>query len=94
MCPSHFCRVRVTSALSQSHLKFFRVESETWLGRVESESSHKNVESFRVIGLQTRVNVESHEISHFFLLHFLCYEMAPDKLENGAQHAIKWRPIG
>jgi len=22
-----------------------------------------------------------------------CHKMAPDKLENGAQHAIKWRPI-
>jgi len=38
MCPSHFCRVRVTSPSSQSHLKFFRVESEAWL----HESSHKN----------------------------------------------------
>ena len=27
MCPSHFCRVRVTSPSSQSHLKIFRVES-------------------------------------------------------------------
>ena len=26
MCPSHFCRVRVTSLSSQSHLKIFRVE--------------------------------------------------------------------
>jgi len=24
---------------------------------------------------------------------FLCYEMAPDKLEHGAEHAMKWRPI-
>jgi len=30
------------SESSQSHPKFFRVESESWLGRVESESSHKN----------------------------------------------------
>jgi len=22
-----------------------------------------------------------------------CYKMASDKLENGAQNAIKWRPI-
>jgi len=22
-----------------------------------------------------------------------CYKMAPDKLENGAQHAMKWHPI-
>jgi len=42
MCPSHFRGVRVTSPWSQSHLKFFRVESESWLGRVVSESSHEN----------------------------------------------------
>jgi len=51
--------------------------------------------------LQARVNVESHEISHFSYYIFYvmkwrptCYKMAPDELENGAQHAIKWRPIG
>jgi len=22
-----------------------------------------------------------------------CRKMAPDKFENGAQHAMKWRPI-
>ena len=32
-CPSHFCRVKITSPSSQSHLKFFRVQSE---------SRHKN----------------------------------------------------
>jgi len=44
MYPSHFFRVRVTSPSSQSHPKFFQVESESesWLGRVESESSHEN----------------------------------------------------
>jgi len=47
----------------------------------------RTVESPRVIGLQSRVNVESHEISRFFY-NIFCYEMAPDKLENGAQHAI------
>ena len=51
----------------------------------------RTVESLRVIGLQAQVNVESHEISCFF--NIFCYEMAPDKLENGAQHASKWRPI-
>jgi len=35
-------RVIVTSPSSQSHLKFFRVDSEPWFGRVESESSNKN----------------------------------------------------
>jgi len=61
-------------------------------------SSHENcrvtrtVESLRVIGLQARVSVKSQEISHFFFNVF-CYEMAPDKLENGDQHAMKWSPI-
>jgi len=31
----------------------------------------KTVESPRVIGLQVRVNVESHEISHFFYIFML-----------------------
>jgi len=37
---------------------------------------------------------------HIFSITFSCYEMVPkcykmvpDKLENGAQHAMKWRPI-
>jgi len=37
-----------------------RVESR--LGRLESGSSHKTVESLRVIGLQVRVHVESNEM--------------------------------
>jgi len=68
----------------------------TWSSRVT-----KTVESLRVIGLEARVNVESHKISHFFSYIFYAmkwrptyYETVPDKLENGAQHAIKWRPIG
>ena len=94
MCPSHFSRVRLTSPSSQSRVrvieKFFESQSESWLGRVES---------LRVIGLQARVNVESHEISHFFYNIFLlwngaqyvrkwwptCYEMVLDKLENCAE---------
>jgi len=36
MCPSHICRVRLTSTSNQSNLKFFWVES--WLGRVRGES--------------------------------------------------------
>jgi len=85
---------------SQSHLKFFRVESESKSrpGRVESESSHKNcrvtktLESLRVIGLQARVNVESHEISRFFYDTFFamkwyptCHKMVPDQWEKVAQ---------
>jgi len=57
---------------SQSHLKIFRLESESWFGRIW-------VESLRVIGLQSRVNVESHEISRFFYDNFY-YEMAPNML--------------
>jgi len=40
MCPSHFCRVRVTSPKSQSHWKFCRVVSESSHDLVES--NHKN----------------------------------------------------
>ena len=61
MCPSHFCRVRVTSPSSQSHPNFFRVRVMTWSSRIT-----RTVESLRIIGLQARVNVESHEISRFF----------------------------
>jgi len=44
---------RVTSPLSQTYRKIFRVESE---------SSHEN---HRVIGLQARVNVVSDKIEYF-----------------------------
>ena len=95
MCPSRFCRVRVTSPSSQS-----RVRVTTWSSQSQSRVT-KTVESLRVIGLQAQVNFESHEISHFFYCilyemkwHPTCYKMAPDKLENVAQHAIKWHPIG
>jgi len=60
-------QVRVTSPSSQSHLKFFQVESE---------SSHKNC---RVIGLQARVTIGSEDISHFSYV-FFCYEMARNML--------------
>jgi len=52
----------------------------------------RTVESLRVIGLQARVNVESHEIFRFFYNIFY-YEMAPDKLENIVQHAMNWHAI-
>ena len=73
-----------------SHLNFFPVESESRLCRVT-----RTLESLAVIGLQARVNVESHEISrflrHFFAMkwHPTYHKMAPDKLENGAHHAMK-----
>jgi len=79
MCPSHFCRVRVTSPSSQSHLKFIRLESE---------SSHKNC---RVTSSYWFAS-SSHMKFHIFSMTFLamkwcptCYEMAPDKLEYGIQ---------
>jgi len=80
MCSSHFFRVRVTHALSQSHLKFFPVESKSSHDLVESshdlvESSQRRVtrtvESLQVIGLQARVMVKSNEISHFFYDFFM-----------------------
>ena len=91
MCPSHFCRVRVTSPSSQSHLKFCRVRVRVMTWSSQSRVT-KIIESLRV-------NVESHNISRFFYNIFLlqngaryvkkwcptCCEMAPDKLENGVQ---------
>jgi len=63
---------------SQSHKPFESEPSKIFSSQSQShdlvESSHKNC---RVIGLQARVNVESHEISHFFYYIF---------------YAIKWRP--
>jgi len=53
MCPSYFCRV--TSSPGWSHLKFFRVRVESWLGRVDLWLGR--VESLWVIGSQARVNV-------------------------------------
>ena len=64
------------SESSQSHLNFFRVESESSHDLVESSQSWvtKSVESFRVTSLPTRVNVESNEIKHchyyYFFFHF------------------------
>jgi len=52
----------------------------TWSNRVT-----RTVESLLVIGLQARVNVESHEISHFFYDIFMLW--------NCAQHAVKWHPL-
>ena len=52
-----------------------RVRVESWLGRVESESSHKIC---RVTSLPTRVNVKSNEIKHchyffFFFIFFVLW---------------------
>jgi len=63
---------------SQSHLKLFR--NESWLGRVT-----RTVESLRIIVLQARINVESHEIPHFSMTFFMLW--------NGAQLSINLPPI-
>jgi len=56
--------------------------------RVMTWSSQRRVTrtagSLQFIGLQARVNVESTEISNFSYV-FFRYEMAPDKLQSGAQ---------
>jgi len=67
----------------------FRVRVMIWSSQSRVT---KIVESLRVIGLQARVNVESHETSRFFYDIF-CHEMAHGQLENGTQHVIKWRLI-
>jgi len=63
MCPSHFCRVRVTSPSSQSS------EILSSQSRVMTWSSQSRVtrmiESLRVIGLQARVYVESYKFQTF-----------------------------
>jgi len=77
MCPSHFCRVRVTSPSSQSYIKFFRVELD---------SSHDLVESSHFQSLVCKQeSISSHMKFHIFSMTFVCYVMTPDKLENCAQ---------
>ena len=73
MCPSHFCRVRVTSPSSQSHDLVESSHFELLVCNLESMSSHTKC--------------------HVFTATFFCYEMAPDKLINGAQLDMKWHPI-
>ena len=72
-------RVRVTSPPSQSHMKFFQVESE---------SSHFESLVYKL------ESMSSHMKFYIFLWHFYavkwcptCWEMVPDKLkiENGVQ---------
>ena len=71
---------------------FVESESESWLGRVESEWSHKNcqVTSSHWFASSSQCRVTWNFT--FFLLHFYtmkwrptCYKMATDKLENGVQ---------
>jgi len=74
---------------SQSHKPFesesskifrFGSESKSWLGRVESETSHKNC---RVTSSHWFLSSSQRRVTWnftFFLLHFLCYEMVPNML--------------
>ena len=94
MCPSHFCRVRVTTTSSQSHLNFFRISVITWPSQSGELSSH--FESL-VCKLESML---SHTKFHVFSTTFFamkwhptCNQTASDKFENGAQHAMKWSPI-
>ena len=97
MCPSHFCRFRVTSPSSQSHLNFFRVESESWLGRVESESSEFFSSRIRVMTWSSRVRVKSQELSSHFESLVCKLESMPShtKFHVFLQHffGMKWRLI-
>ena len=69
MCPSHFCRVRITSPSSQVRVIQNFVESSQSRVIDLFESSHSQVtrmvESLRIIGLQARVNVESYKFQTF-----------------------------
>jgi len=76
-------RVRVTSPRVRVMYNFSS-QSHDLVKSIQSRVT-RTVESLRVIGLQARVSVESHEISRFFYDTFLLW--------NGTQHPIKWRPI-
>ena len=69
---------------------------------VESSQNQvtKTVESLRSLVCKLE-SMSSHMKFHIFSTRFFMLwngaqhsNIAPDKLENGAQHAIKWRPIG
>jgi len=62
---------------SQSHLKIFRVESESRPGRVESESSHKNcrVTSSHWFASSSQCRVTR---NFTFFTALFCCEMAPN----------------
>ena len=66
----------VESESSHKHLKFFRVESESWFGRVESNSSHQNC---RIASSHWLASLSPCRVTRnltFSPGHF-CYEMAP-----------------
>ena len=63
----------------------------TWSSRVRVESRElsSHFESL-VCKLESML---SHTKFHVFSTTFFSYEMAPDKIKNSAQHAMKWRPM-
>jgi len=70
----------------------------TWSSRVRVES--KELSSHVELLVCKLESVPSHTKFHVFLRHFFatkwrptCHQMASDKLENGAQHDMNWRPI-
>ena len=70
----------VESELSQCHKPF------------QSESSHKTVESLRVIGLQAGVNVDSKKMQHFSYV-FIATKWRPKKHNAGAHQPKMWCPM-
>ena len=79
---------------SQSHKPCESVSSKSFssLVRVMTWSSQSRVTSSHWFASSSQCRVSCNFT--FFLLNFLSYEIAPNKLENGAQHAIELRPIG
>jgi len=82
MCPSHFCRVRVTSPSSQSRVIQNFLESSHRNCRVTSRNWFASSSQCRVTWKFTVF------LWHFFMLwNGAQHAMAPDKFENGDQHA-------
>ena len=80
--------------------KIFSSQSRQNHDLVESESSHKNSRVATSHWFSSSSQSRVTQNFTFFLRHFLtmkwrptCHEMASDKLENGAKHAVKWPPI-
>jgi len=72
------------SESSQSHLKFFRVESESelWLGRVRVKS--RELSSHFESLLCKLESMSSHTKFQVFSTAFSCYEMVPNRNEHGS----------
>jgi len=82
MYPSHICRVRVTSLLSQSRIRVIQ-------NNFESEPRHDLVESQELLNqfepLVCKLESMWSQMKFAILLCFL--------LRNGAQQATKWSPM-